>query len=95
VSGWTDETEEALSPRRSARNKIASKCFLLCNVKKPSKKDGKVFEFWNIEVEQMYLHPDYRLSGEPTATISDTGKLVVFELKPISGNGPWFVGPMG
>jgi len=54
------------------------------------RQDGKVFEI-KVLVEETYLIPKYRLVKQETSVLGSTGLLVVFELQPVSGEGPSFV----
>lgn len=55
------------------------------------KEDGKVFEIKNLEIKQTYLNPMYRLVGYDPSVLKPTGHLAIFELRPLSGNGPSFI----
>jgi hypothetical protein len=56
------------------------------------KEDGKVFEISNLMIYEACRNPNYSLVKCATNAITPTGYLVVFELQPISGIGPSFVG---
>ena len=53
------------------------------------KQNGKVFENYNVEINQVYLNPNYTLLKQSANVISSTGRLGVFELTP-SRDGPSF-----
>ena len=55
------------------------------------KKDGRVFEVGEPEIETIYLNPKYELTEED-GILSDNGWLKILSLKPKSGTGPSFVG---
>lgn len=57
-----------------------------------SKQDGKVFEALDVHVDERYRSEEYILSKSEVAAITPTGHLVIFELRPVAGSGPSFVG---
>ena len=63
----------------------------MANPQKVKRRDGKAVESRQIAITRSFIDADYSLEYEPTATISDTGLLVPFELKPLSGS-PGFRG---
>lgn len=56
------------------------------------RQDGKVFEIRNLLIKESYRSEEYVLSKSEVATITATGHLAIFELRPIVRNGPSFVG---
>jgi hypothetical protein len=61
-------------------------------VEQANKQDGKVFEVRDVNIQERFRSQGYVLSTPNTAVISSTGLLTIFELRPISGKGPSFVG---
>jgi hypothetical protein len=56
------------------------------------KQDGKVFEIHDLRIDERYRSEEYSLSKPDVPAITPTGRLVIFELRPVGASGPSFVG---
>src|ERR1700692_2783857 len=52
--------------------------------------DGRVFAISNLQLEERYRHPDYAFT-EGNGQLSETGRIVLFELKSRKPGDPAFV----
>jgi hypothetical protein len=83
----------ALLPQAPIEQIVPAKIGLVeknMNRDKARLQDGRVFDIRDLNVEQRYLHPDYTyVKGD--GKLSETGQLILFELKPNKESDPSFI----